>query len=37
MIVKMSRGIITTDADSAIDDLSATLTYIPRYLVVPSP
>lgn len=45
MIVKLSRGQILTapggqgvlgGADSGVDDLSARLTYTPRYLVVPS-
>lgn len=37
IIVKPSRGALLTGADSAIDDMSATLTYTPRYLVVPAP
>lgn len=34
-IVKASRG-LATEADSAIDDISARLTITPRYLVVPA-
>lgn len=37
IIVKLSRGELTQGADAGVDDLSARLTYIPRYLVVPSP
>lgn len=36
-IVKMSRGPIATGADGGIDDASARLTYVPRFLVVPEP
>lgn len=36
-MVKLSRGEITNGADGGIDDLSARLTYTPRYLVVPEP
>jgi hypothetical protein len=35
-IVKASRAIAGSTADVAIDDISATLTYVPRFLVVPS-
>lgn len=34
-IVKLSRGVVETGIDNGIDDLSARLTYTPRYLVVP--
>lgn len=36
-IAKLSRGPIATGADGGIDDVSARLTYTPRYLVVPEP
>ena len=36
-IAKASRGPIGTGADSGIDDISARLTYVPRFLVVPEP
>ena len=37
LMVKLSRGQIAAGADGAIDDLSARLTYTPRYLVIPEP
>jgi hypothetical protein len=36
IIVKLSRGMLLTGADSAIDDLSAKLYVTPRYLAVPA-
>ena len=36
-IAKASRGPIETGFDSGIDNISARLTYTPRYLVVPEP